>query len=119
MTRNFSDFYGFLLARLKDSLALTNDQMRQMEEERQLLRHKADSIYTGLATYLVNLSDGYDRKEAIKRITDAGDSVWTEINAEGPFLKKLLTPGQMRLLPVPIFNMITAPNIHSRFFFGF
>jgi len=67
----------------------------------------------------VNLPGGYDRKEAIKRITDAGDSVWTEINAEGPFLKKLLTPGQMRLLPVPIFNMITAPNIHFRFFFGF
>jgi hypothetical protein len=57
MTRNFSDFYDFLPARLKDSLALTNDQMRQMEEERQLLRHKADSIYTGLATYLVNLPD--------------------------------------------------------------
>ena len=118
--RNFSDFYGFLLsARMRDSLALTNDQMRQMEEERQLLRHKADSIYTVLATYLVNLPDGYDRKEAIKRITDAGDSVWTEIDAEGPYLKKLLSPGQVRLLPMPIFNMITAPNIHSRFFFGF
>lgn len=59
-----------------------------------------------------------DRKDAVKRINDAGDAVWTDIDAEGPFLVKLLTPGQIRLLPAPLFNMISAPNIHNRFFFG-
>jgi hypothetical protein len=31
----------------------------------------------------------------------AGDAAWTEIDAEGKFLKKLLTPRQIRLLPPP------------------
>ncbi len=119
MTRNFSDFFGFLLVRMKDSLALTNDQMRQMQDEREALRRRADTIYTHLAEYLVSLPDGYDRKAAIKKITDAGDQVWTEIDNEGKFLKQLLTSAQIRLLPSPIFNMIQAPDIHSRFFFGF
>ena len=119
MNRDYSDFYGFLLVRMKDSLALTLDQQRQMQDEREKLRQKADSIYTVLATYLVSLPNSYDRKEAVKRVNDAGDAVWTAIDAEGPFLTKLLTPGQVRLLPQPIFNMIIAPNIHSRFFFGF
>ena len=119
MNRDYSDFYGFLLVRMKDSLALTLDQQRQMQDERDRLRQKADSIYTVLATYLVSLPNSYDRKEAVKRVNDAGDAVWTAIDAEGPFLTKLLTPGQVRLLPQPIFNMIISPNIHSRFFFGF
>jgi hypothetical protein len=117
--RNYSDFYGYLLARLKDSLALTLDQQRQMQDERDLLGKKADSIYTALAQYLVDLPDSYDRKAAVKKINDADDAIWTDIDAEGPFLVKLLTPGQIRLLPGPIFNMISAPNIHNRFFFGF
>lgn len=119
MNRNFSDFLGFLLVRMKDSLALTNDQMRQMQDEREALRRRADTVYTHLAEYLVALPDGYDRKAAIKKINDAGDRVWTDIDAEGKFLTRLLTPAQVRLLPSPIFNMIQAPNIHSRFFFGF
>jgi hypothetical protein len=72
-----------------------------------------------LAQYLVDMPDGYDRAAAVKRINDADDAMWADIDAEGPFLVKLLTPGQIRLLPGPIFNMISSPNIHSRFFFGF
>ncbi len=117
--RNYSDFYGYLLVRLKDSLALTLDQQRQMQDRRDVLAKTADSIYTVLAQYLVDLPDSYDRKAAVKRINDADDAIWTAIDAEGPFLVKLLTPGQIRLLPGPIFSMISAPNIHSRFFFGF
>ena len=120
MQRNFSDFFGFLLStRMRDSLALTIDQMRKMEEERQALRHTADSIYTDLATHLVNLPEGYDRKATIQLINDTADSVWKKIDDEGKFLEKLLTPGQVRLLPGPLQGIITAPNIHNRFFFGF
>ena len=120
MQNNFSDFYGFLLQpRMRDSLALTIDQMRQMEDERQALRHKADSIYTVLATHLVNLPPGYDRKATIKLISATTDSMWTVIDAEGPFLKNLLSPGQLHLLPPPILSMILKPDIHMRFFFGF
>jgi hypothetical protein len=117
--RNYSDFYGYLLVRLKDSLALTLDQQRQMQDERDILGKKADSIYTTLAQYLVDLPDGYDRKEAVKRINDADDAMWKDIYAEGPFLVKLLTPGQIHLLPSPIFTMIASPDFKGRFFFGF
>jgi predicted acylesterase/phospholipase RssA len=120
MQRNFSDFYGYLLSpRMRDSLALTIEQMRQMEDERQSLRHRADSIYTILATHLVNLPENYDRKATIKLITETADSVWKQIDDEGKFLEKTLTPGQVRLLPGPLLGIITAPNIRNRFFFGF
>src|SRR4029077_15540646 len=68
--RNYSDFYGFLLARLKDSLPLTIDQQRQMQDECDLLGKKADSIYTALARYLVDLPDDFDRKDAVKHVND-------------------------------------------------
>jgi hypothetical protein len=120
MQRNFSDFFGYLLTtRMRDSLALTIEQMRQMEDERQALRHRADSIYTILATHLVNLPENYDRKATIKQITETADSVWKQIDDEGKFLQKTLTPGQIRLLPGPLLGIITAPNIRNRFFFGF
>ena len=117
--RNYSDFYGFLLVRLKDSLALTLDQQRRMQDERDLLGKKADSIYTALARYLVDLPNSYDRKDAVKHVNDADDAMWKDIYAEGPFLVKLLTPGQIRLLPSPIFTMIASPDFKGRFFFGF
>jgi hypothetical protein len=48
----------------------------------------------------------------------AGDSVWKVIYAERTFLSSTLTPGQIRLLPQPIQQMIIAPDFKGRFFFG-
>jgi hypothetical protein len=116
----FSDFYGYLLtARMSDSLALSNDQIRRMQAERTVLRARADSIYSVLSTYLAALPDGFDEKEPIKRITDAGNAVWEVVYAERTFLLGLLTSGQLRLLPRVIFQMITDRNFKGRFFFGF
>jgi len=119
MARNYSDFYGYLLTRLKDSLALTIDQQRKMQDERDVMRLKADTIYGKLAAYLLGLPDGYDGKEAVKRVNDANDVMWADIYAERTFLVKLLLPGQIRLLPVPIVDMINTPDYKRRFFFGF
>jgi hypothetical protein len=118
-TECFQDFYGYLLVRWADSLALSASQIRQMEEERDQLRLHADSIYTVLASYLVALPPEYDRKEALARIKAASDAAWAFVYAEKTFLLKLLTPGQVRRLPRIIFDMVTVPNYKGRFVFGF
>jgi hypothetical protein len=115
----FQDFYGYLLVRWSDSLALSSNQIRQMQDEREVLRVHADSIYTVLASYLVALPADYDRKEALKRITAATDAAWAFVYAEKTFLLKLLTPGQVRRLPRIIFDLVTVPNYKGRFVFAF
>jgi hypothetical protein len=65
------------------------------------------------------MPDSYDRKAAVKRINDADDAMWADIYGEAAFLVKLLTPGQIRLLPPPILSMISATGFKGRFFFGF
>ena len=44
--------------------------------------------------------------------------MWTIIYAETPCLKELLTPGQIRLLPGALREMVTIPNYKGRFFYG-
>lgn len=117
MQRGYTDLYGTLLS-LADSLALSRDQMQQMERERAVLLRHADSIYTELAGYLAALPDNFDQKAVLQRIADAEATAWRAIYAEKEFLRELLTPGQLRLLPTSIYNMITVPNFTQRFFFG-
>jgi hypothetical protein len=117
---NYSDFIGYLLTReMGDSLALSADQMRLLQIERASLRGKADSIYASLADGLVALNENYDRERALKRVAAADEAMWSTIYAERPFFLKLFTPGQLRLLPYPIFEMLTNPQSRGRFFFSF
>jgi hypothetical protein len=52
-------------------------------------------------------------------VADAETGMWKLIYGESGFLKDLLTSGQVRLLPSPLFNMVTTPaNTNGRFFFG-
>jgi hypothetical protein len=116
MRNSYSDIYQSMLTRLADSLARSLDQIQTLQKERELLRGRADSAYKVLSDYLAALPAGYDRKGAIKHVTDTDSSVWDMIYAERTFLKATLTPGQIRLLPGPIFQMITVPNYKGRFF---
>ncbi|HVX41315.1 MAG TPA: carboxypeptidase-like regulatory domain-containing protein [Gemmatimonadaceae bacterium] len=118
MKQQFSDIYAIML-HFADSLALSRDQVDAMQAEQKVLRAEADSIYAGLAAYLVGLPASYDVPEAAKHVTQAGDSVWNRIYAEKAFLVKTLTPGQLRLLPSPLRAMIEVPDFKGRFFFGF
>jgi hypothetical protein len=117
-TGGFSDIYK-LMIHFADSLAISQAQMVKIIEEQKVLQAKADSIYGALARYLVALPPDYDAKDAVKHATDAGDAMWKEIYAETPFLKSLLTPGQIRLLPGGLRNMVTTPGYKGRFFYGF
>jgi hypothetical protein len=119
-SNGFMDFYGLMLSgRYADSLALSREQMEQFQSERATLRAKADSIFRGLAEYLAALPNRYDQREAVKRQAQASTDVWNQVYAEKDFLLKVLTPGQVRRLPQPLYQMVTVPNYKGRFFFQF
>lgn len=118
MKSQFSDVYAILL-RNADSLALSRAQTEALQGEQKVLHAKADSIFAGVAAYLVGLPENYSVKEAAARVTAAGDSVWQVIYRERDFLKQTLTPGQIVLLPAPIRDMVVTPDYRGRFFFGF
>jgi len=117
MATSFTDPYKVIL-RFADSIALSRAQTEQIQAEQKILLAKADSIYKQLAAYLVALPDHYTPSEAVKRVNDTNDSVWKVIYAEAPFLRSLLTPGQQRILPLGIREMVTIENYKGRFFYG-
>ncbi len=117
-SNGFSDIYEIMF-HYADSLALSRDQTEKMEARRIELRARADSIYSDLASYLVALPPSYDGPAAVKRITAAGDAMWKVVYAEAPFLRTLLTPGQIRILPGGVREMVIVPNYQGRFFYGF
>lgn len=114
----FSDFYSYMLSQeMSDSLALSMAQMRALHDERAALRAKADSMFGELAGYLATLRRDFDSEEALKRVTITTTAVWNAIYEERDFLKRVLSPGQLRLLPPPLFQMISNPAFRGRFYF--
>jgi hypothetical protein len=111
----FTDVYAIML-RYADSLALTRSQTEKIQAEQKDLLATADTIYSGLAVYLVALPSNYNATEAVRHVTAANDSAWNKIYAESRFIKDLLTVGQLRRLPAPIFAMVTTENFKGRFF---
>ena len=114
----FSDIYKVML-RYADSIALTRDQSERVQARQKQLAARADSVYGELAKYLVALPSDFSAKDAAKHVADTNNDMWNIIYAETPWLKELLTPGQIRLLPGSLRDMITLPNFKGRFYFGF
>ena len=54
------------MLRFADSLAMTRAQTESIQAEEKVLLAKADTIYAGLAAYLVGLPPSYDATEAVK-----------------------------------------------------
>jgi hypothetical protein len=113
----YSDIYKLML-RFADSLALSRDQVEKIQARQKVMLSRADSLYGELAKYLVALPPDFSAKDAAKRVADAETDIWNIIYGEAPFLKELLTPGQIRLLPPPLFNMVTSPKPGGRFYYG-
>jgi hypothetical protein len=113
-----TDIYAQLL-RLTDSLALSRSQMEALQARQQVLRRKADSIYTGLAHYLATLPPTFNTRDVAKIVYDTRESLWVVIRAERPFVLSTLTAGQVRLLPpIGLGAMLANPNDGSIFFGG-
>jgi len=51
-------------------------------------------------------------------VSDASTTMWNIIYAEAPWIKELLTPGQLRLLPGGLREMVTVPGFTGRFFYS-
>lgn len=113
----YSDLYKSIL-RFADSLALSRDQVERLQARQKQMFVRADSVYASLAKDLVAMPADYDVKAAAARVVSADNDMWQIIYAERTFLKELLTPGQIRLLPGPIFQMIVTENYRSRFWMG-
>jgi hypothetical protein len=117
MRQNFTDVYAVIL-QMADSMALSRSQIDSLQEHSAALRSEADSVYSGLATYLTSLPDNYDEEAALRTVTVANDEMWRIIFSQKELLLTLLSPGQVRLLPPAVFQMLTVPGYNQRFFFG-
>jgi hypothetical protein len=119
-TNGFSDIYKLML-RYADSIALSRDQAEKVQARQKVLIAKADSVYGELGRYLAALpaGEGFDAKDAAKHVTDASNGMWDIIYAERPWLKELLTPGQIRLLPGGLREMVLDPGFKGKFYYGF
>ncbi|HEY7396028.1 MAG TPA: carboxypeptidase-like regulatory domain-containing protein [Gemmatimonadaceae bacterium] len=113
----YSDIYKIML-RLADSLALSRQQSEQMQGRQKFLAARADSVYGVLARYLVELPANFSSKDAAKHVATTNDDMWKIIYSEAPWLKELLTPGQIRLLPAPLRDMVLIKDYRGRFYFG-
>lgn len=114
----YSDIYRIML-RFADSIALSREQTEKVTERQKFLYARADSVYGVLGKYLADLPPDYSPKDAAKHVTDASNDVWKIIYDEAPWLKELLTPGQIRLLPFGLREMVMIPNSKNRFYYGF
>jgi len=117
-TNGFSDIYRLTL-RYADSLALSRDQMEKVQARQLWLRARADSVYTVLANYLATLPPDFSAKDAAQHVRDTGNAMWEIIYKERDFLNELLTPGQIRLLPGGLREMVLNPKFKGQFFYGF
>lgn len=119
-SEGYMNIYAFLLSpTMADSLAISREQMEQLQQEEVVLTARADSIFGALATYLAELPSSYDQKAAVARSRQATAGVWQAVYAERKFLLKVLTPGQIRRLPLPLYQLVTNENFRGHFFISY
>ena len=68
--------------------------------------------------YLAALPESFNITDAVKHVNDANDAAWKIVYGEAPFIRKLLTPGQVRRLTFGIREMVISGKAQGRFFFG-
>jgi hypothetical protein len=100
------DVYKYILS-IKDSLALSSDQIAKLEAARVTYRAKIDSMYTDLANYLVTLPPTFDGAAAAKRIRDVGTAAWQALADQGKPIQAIISPTQMQLLWQPVVITLT------------
>jgi len=101
-----------------DSLALSRAQVDSIREQDKIFTKRADSVYVVLAHYLAALPESFSITDAVKHVNDANDAAWKIVYGEAPFIRKLLTPGQVRRLTFGIREMVISGKAQGRFFFG-
>jgi hypothetical protein len=100
------DVYKYIVS-LKDSLALSSNQIASLEAARVPFRAKVDSMYTALANYLFSLPSTFDGDAAAKRIRETNTATWKCVADQGKPIQAILSPTQMQLLSPPVINTLT------------
>ena len=113
----WTDVY-LVLTRMSDSLALSRNQITAMQQQRITMLAREDSIFAAMANELVVVPQGYDSKIVLQRVHAANDAAFQLVLDQRTFLSKLLTKGQIRLLPLWLNRMVTDPNYKDRFYIG-
>jgi carboxypeptidase family protein len=116
-SRGVPDPYAPLLEE-SDSLLLTEAQEKSIETAQQDYLRGIDSVWTGLADYLVALGDTFDEAEAVKRQEQANDDAWEYARQHvQKTLPSILSPIQLNLLPFPASFLFSAKKpVHVRIF---
>ena len=117
--RNVPDPYAEILEE-SDSLLLSEDQRAALTTAQADYLKGVDSVWTGLAEYLVALGDTYDAKEALDRQEETTDAAWeySRQNIQRT-LGKILSPIQLKLLPWVAKLLYNANKpVHIRLYSG-
>lgn len=97
--RNVPDPYAQILEE-SDSLLLSEEQQKAITTVQADYLKGIDSVWTGLADYLVALGDTYDAKEALDRQEETTDAAWEYSRQHiQRTLRTILSPIQLKLLP--------------------
>jgi hypothetical protein len=99
--------YGWLLAN-SDSLLLSAAQVRAIQSSDARFRAAVDSVRTALARELAALPADYDAAAVTKHMLTMNRMISDFPKREGPALREILTPIQLRLMPF-IFQQMLAP----------
>jgi hypothetical protein len=102
----------------RDSLLLSPDQVGALTEADAAYQARADSVWMELAQYLAALGDTYSVGEANRKAEEATHQVWELAKKEGPTIRAILSPLQLRLAPSTVTYVITTKEkIEIRYFF--
>jgi len=107
------DVYGLILY-LKDSLALSRDQMARLEAARIPFRARIDTMYTELAHWLYTLPSSFDGAAAAARIKTVNTAAWGVMHDQGAVIQQIVTPAQLQLIWDPIRATLTRPLTAAR-----
>jgi hypothetical protein len=107
LARNVPSLYGMIL-RESDSLFLSRGQIEALQDADAKWKTKADSAWGVLAMWLAALPRVYDAKEAERRTEETTDAVWNLARNEGPTIRMIITPAQLKLAPTTVTYVITA-----------
>lgn len=117
--RNVPDPYAQILEE-SDSLLLSEAQEKALTAAQAEWLKGVDSVWTGLADYLVGLGDTYDAREAVDRQEETTDAAWEYSRQHVQrTLGTILSPIQLKLLPW-VANMLynASKPVHIRLYSG-
>lgn len=93
-----------------DSLLLSPEQLTAATAGAARRAAWIDSTYAALAKELAALPENYDADAAMQRVQRVNQSIFQWPESESAFLRGLLTPIQLRLLPSMLASMLAPPK---------